>query len=82
MVFEACVADLSPELSQPLQEASWQLAWGESKKIEGLKLVSNQKTTFGTMGSLLRAWSLLHCHGVWVLRHRPGTGAVEEDSQL
>ena len=41
-----------------------------------------QKATFGTMGCRPRARSVLHCHGVLALRHRPWTRAVPDESPL
>ena len=34
------------------------------------------------MGRLLRARSVLHCHGVLALRDRSLTGVLQEESQL
>ena len=64
------------------KQANWKLAVQESRQNEGLKLYFEtiQKATFGSMGCLLRARSVLQGHGVLVLRHTPWTGAVQAES--
>ena len=42
---------------------------------------SVQKVAFGILGYGQRARSVLHCHGVLPLRHRPWTRAVPDESK-
>ena len=73
-----------------LQEDTSRVAVGSAetqvKSRFGTSLYSVQKVTFGSLGYGPRAQSVLHCHGVLVLRHGPWTpawtGAAQNESQL
>ena len=64
-----------------MQFGSWQRRTAGKGKV-CRQFLGVQKATFGTLGCRLRARSVLHCHGVLVLWHRPWTRAVPDESHL
>ena len=69
-----------------LQEQASKLEAGSAGRQAKSKFEASfkpvQKATFGSMGCLLRARSVLQGQGVLALRHGPSTGAGQEESQL
>ena len=77
--FRPATGSLDPSCARRKPATIWKLAVVRAGRQVKARFEASfkavQKATFGSMGCRPRAGSVLHCHGVWALRHGPWTRA-------